>query len=158
VTFGERNGALSQFASQIREAQGGASDGTEGYWLQGTGDWGSVDGNKNAPGSSSNGAGVMAGYGRQMSAGVRIRAALCYGHGESSDDINAKTNWETIRITGYGGIEQERVAFGGAVSIGFDRFDSDRPIVLGSVRRVARSSHDGLEAAITGEAEYRLHA
>jgi uncharacterized protein with beta-barrel porin domain len=42
------------------------------FWLQGTGNWGSVDGNSNAPGSSSPGGGVMAGYEHGLGGGGRI--------------------------------------------------------------------------------------
>jgi uncharacterized protein with beta-barrel porin domain len=45
-------------------AQGGALSvaGMSGFWLQGGGNWASIDGNANAPGLSASGGGVVAGY------------------------------------------------------------------------------------------------
>jgi uncharacterized protein with beta-barrel porin domain len=142
---------LNQIVAQARaamedDATSAARTVSDGFWLQGTGDWGAVNGKGSAPGWSSHGGGVMAGYEHAFADESRLGAAFAYGHADGDEKSDsATTSLDTYRLVFYGGFDDGPLMAGGALDLALDRFDASRPISLGALTPVATSSHDGNE-------------
>jgi outer membrane autotransporter protein len=153
---------LNQIVAQARaamedDATSAARTVSDGFWLQGTGDWGAVNGKGSAPGWSSHGGGVMAGYEHAFADESRLGAAFAYGHADGDEKSDsATTSLDTYRLVFYGGFDDGPLMAGGALDLALDRFDASRPISLGALTPVATSSHDGNEISASAMAGYRL--
>jgi autotransporter-associated beta strand protein len=162
LAFAGSEDNLNQLVAQARaamedDATSAARTVSDGFWLQGTGDWGSVNGDGNAPGWSSHGGGVLAGYEHVFGDESRLGAAFGYGRADGDEKGDqATTSLDTYRLVFYGGFDDGPLMVGGALDFALDRFGAERPISLGTLTPVATSSHDGNEISASAMAGYRL--
>jgi outer membrane autotransporter protein len=156
--FGQNGAAVNRMVASASRLGLGASQaggGETGLWLQGAANWGSVSGNANAPGSGSQGGGVMGGYDRAVGGGFRVGAALGYGTAQSVQDANGGSGTiDSWRGALYGGWADGPVALGASVAYAHDHFTANRSIA--PLGLVANSSHEGNEVSLSLEAGYRI--
>ena len=129
----------------------------DGLWLQGGADWGSVNGDGNAPGFSTRGGNAIGGYDHLFDDGIRVGLALGYDHtdiGEQND--GAAIAVDTYRSVAYSGFNLGPIVLGGALDFGVDRASADRPIALGGASRTATASPMGRETSGTAKIGYPL--
>jgi outer membrane autotransporter protein len=140
-------------------AQGGMSSftGINGFWLQGGGNWASIDSSANAPGLSASGGNVVAGYDTRVNERARIGAAFDYGHSNSNETgTGATMSVDAYSFVGYGSYRADDITIGGALGFGLEHFDAVRPVALSGTNPIATSSHDGHQVSAAIKAEYPL--
>jgi uncharacterized protein with beta-barrel porin domain len=128
-----------------------------GLWLEGAGEWGRIAGDANAPGASSEGGEVMAGYDRSLGEFARIGAALGYGHARDTEsDGGGSGTLDSYRLAAYAGYQRGHAVLGGAIGYTFDQFKQSRAV--SALGHTATSAHSGNEFNASAEIGYRIQA
>ncbi|TDT96877.1 outer membrane autotransporter protein [Azorhizobium sp. AG788] len=125
-------------------------------WVQGYGQWNHLSGNGNASTLDSTVGGVLAGLDTSVN-NWTLGFAAGYGWSNSSvANLGSQVNSDTAQFAFYAGTAFGALKLRAGATLAYSNVDSNRVVVVGSLRERPTASYDGWSGGFFGEAGYAL--
>lgn len=158
--------SLVEDSSLVRDASGnrlghlfaGSPENT-GLWIEGTGAWGSVDGNGNAASFKRSNAGIV--FGADGHIGQGFYAGALAGYSRSTLDVadrNSAVSGDNFEVGVYGGGEWNGLGLRAGASHAWSGLSSERNAVFSGFNETLSATYQARRSQVYGELAYALRS